>query len=396
MKSPSAVDGVLFVCWLALGTALEMLVSHFGLYRFAHWAIPVVVAIVPFGIAATVMQMRLSQHPLLFALSLYGLFVAIELVNTAWLDWWSVDQWLRAQIPGWLPLALVTGAPLFAVACAMGLSFRPLLDSDGTPVKLWSGIKTTARDRRILVFGAICAALFVVFGTYGNSDYILRPFGIGNLVSIAPLEPRTGPRLSAGTAALIFAFQASVILLAAFAACRICSLKAATFGFGPGTIPARIGVPLLVLLTVAPLPGFIRTGFDPVAGTNFPFVPLDSLQTFIGYELAYFLFFFKVEVLFRSFLFLGMAAAMTPAASDDAKPRADALVIAGTFSCLCYIVFHLGKPLPELIGSIIWGPLACAIIWWTRSVFYLVVPHWLWNVVLDGVATLQQHAMPPS
>jgi hypothetical protein len=396
MKFPSAVDGVLFVCWLALGAAIEMLVSDFGLYRFAHWTIPIVTAVVLFGFAATFLQRRLGQRPLLFALSLYGLFVAMEFVNTAGLEWWTVDQWIRVHVPGQLPLALITSAPLFAVAYAMSLSFRPLLGSAETPAQLPPDIRIPAIDRRVVAFGAICVVLFVAFGTYGNSDYLLRPFGVGNLVSVAPLELRTDPRLDAGAAVLIFAFQAAVILVAAFVACRICSLNAATFGFGRGNIPARIGVPLLVLLTVVPLPGFIHTGFDPIAGTNFPFVPLDSLQAFIGYELAYFLFFFKVEVLFRSFLFLGMAAVMTPAPSNDAEPGTDALVIAGTLSCLCYIVFHLGKPLPELIGSIIWGPLACVIIWWTRSVFYLVVPHWLWNLVLDGVATLQQHGVPPS
>lgn len=46
-----------------------------------------VMAVVPFVFAVTLLQKPLGQSPLLFALSLYDLFGIVELVNTADLEW---------------------------------------------------------------------------------------------------------------------------------------------------------------------------------------------------------------------------------------------------------------------------------------------------------------------
>ena len=50
---------------------------------------------------------------------------------------------------------------------------------------------------------------------------------------------------------------------------------------------------------------------------------------------------------------------------------------------LSYTAWHLGKPLPELWGTVIWGLAAGATAYAIRSLWPIILAHWLLNVFLD-------------
>jgi hypothetical protein len=64
---------------------------------------------------------------------------------------------------------------------------------------------------------------------------------------------------------------------------------------------------------------------------------------------------------------------------DDRAPRGLIFVI----SMLSYTAWHLGKPLPELWGTLVWGLLAGTIALASGTIWHLVAIHWLLNVLLD-------------
>jgi len=91
---------------------------------------------------------------------------------------------------------------------------------------------------------------------------------------------------------------------------------------------------------------------------------------FLWYELGYLLFFVAIEFVFRGYLLLGL------------YPRFGMHAI--YVSMLAYVVWHIDKPTPELVGTFVWGPIAGAVVVLTRSIWPVVAAHWLLNVVLDG------------
>jgi membrane protease YdiL (CAAX protease family) len=50
---------------------------------------------------------------------------------------------------------------------------------------------------------------------------------------------------------------------------------------------------------------------------------------------------------------------------------------------LSYTAWHLGKPVPELWGTLVWGILAGTVVLATRTVWPVIIVHWLLNVFMD-------------
>jgi membrane protease YdiL (CAAX protease family) len=50
---------------------------------------------------------------------------------------------------------------------------------------------------------------------------------------------------------------------------------------------------------------------------------------------------------------------------------------------LSYTAWHLGKPLPELWGTLVWGLAAGAVALASQSIVPIILVHWLLNVWLD-------------
>jgi membrane protease YdiL (CAAX protease family) len=50
---------------------------------------------------------------------------------------------------------------------------------------------------------------------------------------------------------------------------------------------------------------------------------------------------------------------------------------------LSYTAWHLGKPLPEVWGTLVWGLATGTIALATGTIWPIIIVHWLLNIVLD-------------
>ncbi|MYK17258.1 CPBP family intramembrane metalloprotease [Candidatus Poribacteria bacterium] len=100
----------------------------------------------------------------------------------------------------------------------------------------------------------------------------------------------------------------------------------------------------------------------------------DSWQTFLPYQLAYGVYMFSWEFVFRGFMLFGLERKF------------------GNYSILIqtipFAVLHYSKPLPEALGSIIAGVLLGVLALETRTFLYGAAIHWLVAMTMDVVAVL--------
>ena len=142
-------------------------------------------------------------------------------------------------------------------------------------------------------------------------------------------------------------------------------------------------------LTLICVPAFWIGAHDPGMQQVYPFYkPFSSTGAFILYELSYLPFFIAIEFIFRGYLLFGLAGVL-----DEEVRRGDSGA-PGTFyfhkyalliQMLSYTAWHLGKPLPELWGTLLWGLAAGATAYAIRSIWPIILSHWLLNVFLDAL-----------
>lgn len=149
---------------------------------------------------------------------------------------------------------------------------------------------------------------------------------------------------------------------------------ASEYGLG---LPPRDRRSLVVWSSIALLvvcaPGIWFGAHQPEMRALYPlFRHFASNEQFLAYELAYFLFFLASEFVFRGYILFGAARTM---------PAHVAICVA----MLAHVTWHLGKPFPELASSVAWSFFAGAIALGTRTIWHLIVIHWLLNVFMDLV-----------
>ncbi len=141
-------------------------------------------------------------------------------------------------------------------------------------------------------------------------------------------------------------------------------------------------------LTLISLPAFWMGAGIPSMQATYPLfrnLTADAGQ-FILYQLTYLLFFIVIEFIFRGYLLFGLANIM-----DDEVDGGDGGVpgpyyfhkYAILIQMLSYTAWHLGKPLPELWGTLIWGLAAGAAVYAVRSIWPVILSHWLLNILMD-------------
>lgn len=161
------------------------------------------------------------------------------------------------------------------------------------------------------------------------------------------------------------------------------------FGLG---LPAR-GKWRLTLVSTAMLLGFSLPAFflgarDPEMRATYPLYrgTFTGLSDFVLYQLSYLLFFVAIEFIFRGYLLFGLFNLRDEQAPPGVTGEPGPLVFgyyAIFISMLSYTAWHLGKPLPELWGTLVWGLAAGSIALATRTIWPIVLVHWLLNVLLD-------------
>lgn len=142
-------------------------------------------------------------------------------------------------------------------------------------------------------------------------------------------------------------------------------------------------------LTVLSVPAFWLGAQNEEMRAIYPFYrPFSDAGSFVLYELTYLPFFIAVEFIFRGFLLFGLGGARDDeiaATSGGYKGAFYFHKYALVIQMLSYTAWHLGKPLPELWGTLIWGLAAGATAYAVRSIWPVVLAHWLLNVFLDGI-----------
>lgn len=159
----------------------------------------------------------------------------------------------------------------------------------------------------------------------------------------------------------------------------------ANYGLGlPPRGMRRTTLWLMVSLCIICLPGFWSFARDPAFQEVYPlYRNFSGWGEFALYELTYLSFFLVIEFVFRGYLLFGLAS--TPLAGEQrALGGLELPGYALLLQMLPYTAWHLGKPLPELWGTLFWGFVAGAAVWAVRSIWPIVIVHWLLNVFMDG------------
>jgi hypothetical protein len=254
---------------------------------------------------------------------------------------------------------------------------------------IWQSIRSFFTERTGQLIGS-AFILLMLWGYHGNLDLlkIVLPayqgpgVGIGTRPQILPGIPWDNELISfLGGFFLLVVIPIFIIKFV---------FKEPLSNFGLGLPPKnrrRLALWTFLALTLVTLPAFIFASQDASMRAVYPFYrPFPNIGSFILYEISYLPFFITIEFIFRGYLLFGLAGvadkrvrALNGDPSDAFAFHKYALLI----QMLSYTAWHLGKPLPELWGTLLWGLAAGAMAYAIKSIWPVVASHWLLNVVLD-------------
>ena len=163
----------------------------------------------------------------------------------------------------------------------------------------------------------------------------------------------------------------------------------ADYGLGlPPKGHRRFALLSAAVLFLVSLPAFYVGTQDAGMQATYPLYRggFETLLQFVIYEAGYFAFFLAIEFTFRGYLLFGLYQFRDRDAPEGIVGERGPLVFgyyAIFIAMLSYTAWHLGKPLPELWGTLVWGIAAGAVALASRSIWFVVVVHWLLNVFLD-------------
>jgi hypothetical protein len=161
--------------------------------------------------------------------------------------------------------------------------------------------------------------------------------------------------------------------------------------YGLGLPPAgRRAFALLsaAILFVVSLPAFYLGTKDAGMQSIYPMYRgvFDGFGPFLAFELGYVVFFIVIEFTFRGYLLFGLYQFRDRDAPEGIVGIRGPLVFgyyAILIAMLSYTAWHLGKPVPELWGTLVWGIAAGTVVLVSRSIWPIVLVHYLLNVFLD-------------
>lgn len=162
--------------------------------------------------------------------------------------------------------------------------------------------------------------------------------------------------------------------------------------YGLGFPPAgrrKLAIWTFFTLVLLSLPAFWLGTTDPGMREVYPFYkPFTGWGQFALYQLTYLPFFIAIEFIFRGYLLFGLAGIkdeQVTQAGGGAKGNFYFHKYALLIQMLSYTAWHLGKPVPELWGTLIWGLAAGATAYASRSIWPVVLAHWVLNIFLDAM-----------
>jgi hypothetical protein len=256
---------------------------------------------------------------------------------------------------------------------------------------VWFSIRSFFTERPGQIIGS-SFILLMLWGTHGRLELLgliwpdWRGPGIdlGNRPRLLPWVPWDNELIS---------FCIGVLLLVGIPIALIKFVyKQPLSSYGLGLPPKgrrALAVLTFVVLTLLSLPAFWIATQNESMRQVYPFFrSFPSIGAFALYSLAYLLFFIAIEFIFRGYLLFGLEGIL----DTDITQGGDG--VPGEFyfgkyalliQMLSYTAWHLGKPLPELWGTLIWGLAAGATAYTVRSIWPVVLSHWLLNVFFDAI-----------
>lgn len=154
-------------------------------------------------------------------------------------------------------------------------------------------------------------------------------------------------------------------------------------------------IAFFLIIGIAVIPFFL-SAFNPEMQAEYPLfgdvIAKGDWGAFIVYELVYLLFFVVIDFIYRGYLLFGIFKIKDLEAVKKLKGNKGPLVFgiyAILIQMLSYTMWHIGKPVPELIGTIFWGIGTGAVVLKTRTVWPVIIAHWLLCVVLDIVVWIR-------
>ena len=150
-----------------------------------------------------------------------------------------------------------------------------------------------------------------------------------------------------------------------------------------------------LIMGIAVIPFFL-SAFSPEMQREYPLfgdvIVKGDWGAFIGYELVYLLFFVVIDFIYRGYLLFGIFK-MKDMEVFKGNKRIKGPLVFGIYAIfiqmLSYTMWHIAKPAPELIGTIFWGIGTGAVVLKTRTVWPVIISHWLLCVFLDIVIWLR-------
>ncbi|MCC6624391.1 MAG: CPBP family intramembrane metalloprotease [Deltaproteobacteria bacterium] len=236
-------------------------------------------------------------------------------------------------------------------------------------------------------FVALTAYLLLfLWGRHGELE-LLRPLGWGGLGS-ADDPARAVIIAGLGWDQELITFVVGALLLVILPVLLLrWRYGARPVELGLGWVPrehAGFAWRATLALAVLAVPAMIVAASDPGMRAVYPFYrQFGSAPSFIAYELAYALFFVVIEFAFRGYLLFGLAESSPRTPATPGRPGLGHAAI--FVSALAYTIWHHGKPMAELGGTLLWGVVTGAMILRMRSIWPVVLVHWGMNVLLDAL-----------
>ena len=257
----------------------------------------------------------------------------------------------------------------------------------------WSSIRALPAERTAQIFGS-AFILLMLWGYHGNLEMLqsILPgwrgpgVDIGSRLQLIPGVPWDHELISFWGGALLLVVIP--ILLIKF----VYRQKLSDYGLGlPPKGRRKLAVQTFIVLMLLCLPAFFIATRNADMRATYPFYRLfTGIGSFILYELTYLPFFLAIEFIFRGYLLFGLAGIR----DSEIMARKTDVGVPGVFyfgkyalliQMLSYTAWHLGKPLPELWGTLLWGLAAGVLAYTVRSIWPVVLSHWLLNVFFDAI-----------
>jgi len=261
---------------------------------------------------------------------------------------------------------------------------------------VYETLKTYFRNKHfVIMFSAFL--LLMIYGYHGNLDL---------LAGIVPHW--SAPGVDVGTRTPIIAaipwdrefisFIGGAILLVVIPLLIIkFILKEKISRYGLALPPKGLrttGLLTYLFLMVVLGPLFYFTSNQHSMQAVYPFFKnFTSVTEFVVYELSYFPFFITIEFIFRGYLLFGLADMHDTFVRDNHQKNLHFIGFGLIIQMLAYTMWHMGKPMPELWGTPVWGLCVGIMTYHLKSIWPVTFAHWTLNILLDAMILHHCHIL---